>query len=243
MLTDQRRGHEIRSSPHTFEPISRVTTMISGDDVRAVTERSCHFLSGHVDRPWNVAVPDLDLTVSDLVAHIAQCGIWYTVDLIAGGRELEVISPTVDTAGPAEQLVVAVDVTFSMLALAVDTAPATSRGFHPFGSTDAEGFAAMGCDEILVHTADIAAALDVDWRPDDDIVGRVVARLFPWAPTGLDPWDTLLWCNGRAPLGDRPRLERWRWHCAPLAEWDGTVPSFVARSIGSSGVDRGTGLP
>jgi hypothetical protein len=39
-----------------------------------------------------------------------------------------------------------------------------------------------------------------------------------------DPWRLLLWANGRIALGERPRLQRWRWHCAPLSEWDGQPP-------------------
>jgi hypothetical protein len=124
-------------------------------------------------------------------------------------------------------LVESVDVCAALLAQSVDAAPPAARGFHPFGSTDPAGFVAMACDEILVHTADIAGAFGHGWQPDDHLAASVVARLFPWAPAGWPPWDTLLWCNGRRPLGDHPRLERWRWQCAPLEEWDGIVPAFV----------------
>ncbi|MGH2728617.1 MAG: hypothetical protein ACRDKS_16725, partial [Actinomycetota bacterium] len=59
-----------------------------------------------------------------------------------------------------------------------------------------------------------------------DVCARVLARLFPWAPRDAEPWAALLWANGRAPLGDRPRQSgEWVWHCKPLAEWDGTDPS------------------
>jgi hypothetical protein len=89
---------------------------------------------------------------------------------------------------------------------------------------DAEGFVAMGCDEILVHTGDIADGLGITAAPPTDLCARVLARLFPWAPKGTDPWPTLLWANGRAPLGDRGRLDAdWYWQCAPLSEWDGAV--------------------
>jgi hypothetical protein len=87
----------------------------------------------------------------------------------------------------------------------------------------------MGCDELLVHTYDIGRALGFDVRPDRDLAERVLRRLFPWAPDHVDPWVGLLWANGRVPLGDRPRLERWRWHCAPLDEWDGSMPSPPVR--------------
>ena len=55
------------------------------------------------------------------------------------------------------------------------------------------------------------------------------ARLFPWAPEGFRAWETFLWCNGRAPLGEHARQDDdWAWWCAPLSEWDGTVAKMQA---------------
>jgi hypothetical protein len=78
---------------------------------------------------------------------------------------------------------------------------------------------------ILVHTADAAAGLGVPFAPDPVLAARVVRRLFPWAPGHSDPWAVLLWSNGRAPLGERPRRAGWRWHGAPPDEWDGRDPA------------------
>ena len=50
------------------------------------------------------------------------------------------------------------------------------------GMADASGFAALACDEMLVHTADIAAVLGVGFDPPRGVCARVLARLFPWAP-------------------------------------------------------------
>jgi len=89
---------------------------------------------------------------------------------------------------------------------------------------DPSGFAAMGCDEILIHTADIAAGLGVVFQPTADLSARIVDRLFPWAPTDIDQWQTLLWANGRTWLPYLGHQEdNWYWQCAPLSEWDGTV--------------------
>jgi uncharacterized protein (TIGR03083 family) len=97
------------------------------------------------------------------------------------------------------------------------------RAFHPAGMADASGFVAMGCDEVLVHTGDIAAGLGVDFRPPEELARRVLARLFPWAPPDVHPWDALSWANGRRRLPGHERLgPDWYWHCAPLSEWDGT---------------------
>ncbi|WP_214368189.1 hypothetical protein [Pseudonocardia sp. H11422] len=66
-------------------------------------------------------------------------------------------------------------------------------------------------------------------EPDVRLAGRTLRRLFPWAPTDGRSWPTLRWANGRAPLRERPRLSERFWHCAPLEEWDGRTPEFLAR--------------
>ena len=95
---------------------------------------------------------------------------------------------------------------------------------------DACGFLAMGCDETLVHCWDAIRGLGGEFAAPADLAARVLGRLFPWAPTDTPPWQTLLWANGRVDLFGRfPRLgPDWVWHCAPLDEWDGTVPHEAA---------------
>jgi hypothetical protein len=92
------------------------------------------------------------------------------------------------------------------------------------GHMAGSGFAAMACDELLVHTDDAARGLGVPFTPPDGLVLATLTRLFPWAP-GTDPWPALLWCNGRVALPGLPRQSRWAWHCAPLEEWDGLNPA------------------
>lgn len=99
----------------------------------------------------------------------------------------------------------------AMLIALVRTAPADRRAYHRFGVSDAEGFAAMGAVEILVHTHDIATGLDLAWHPSAGLCDRVLARLFPDAPADADRWATLLWVTGRGELPGRERLTSWRW--------------------------------
>ena len=108
----------------------------------------------------------------------------------------------------------------ALLALAVDGADDNARGWHPFGIADRSGFAAMGCDEILVHGHDIASGLGVAYAPPADVAERTLRRLFPWAEAGDDAWRALLLANGRA-VDDVAADADWLWHCAPLAGWDG----------------------
>jgi hypothetical protein len=81
---------------------------------------------------------------------------------------------------------------------------------------DSAGFAAMGVVEVLIHTFDVVRGLNPadPWRPPGALAAPVIARLFPHAPSG-DPAEVLLYCCGRAALGDMPRQTQW--------QWDGTV--------------------
>jgi hypothetical protein len=96
----------------------------------------------------------------------------------------------------------------------------------------------MGCDEVLVHTHDIAMGLELPFTPSPDLCRRVLARLFPWAATTLtdvEPWSALLWANGRGALPQHPQLDPdWYWHCAPLDEWSGAVQTRTAPPAWSS---------
>ena len=73
--------------------------------------------------------------------------------------------------------------------------------------TDPSGFAAMGVNEILMHTRDITEGLGIPWYPPESLCMAVLARL-PDAPVG-DPVQALLWCTGRADLPGYPRVTSW----------------------------------
>ena len=124
-----------------------------------------------------------------------------------------------------DQLIATVTVFGSVLAHVVDGATPGRRGFHPDGPADATGFAAMACDEILVHTRDAALGLGLDYEPSEVLSGAVLRRLFPWAPKEADPWAALLWANGRVELPGLSRLVGWHRHSAPLSEEDGSPGS------------------
>lgn len=112
-----------------------------------------------------------------------------------------------------------------VLARVVDAAGPDERGFHDWGLADASGFAGMGCAEMLLHAGDVAEDQGLDWAPPSALADAVRVRLFPWAPDDTDPWAALLWATGRGELPGQDPVTSWRWHCAPLDEWDGTRPS------------------
>jgi hypothetical protein len=129
-----------------------------------------------------------------------------------GGAESSI---HVERAEGSASLLQAVEGCGALLAAMVTTASPDTRAWHPAGTSDPEGFAAMGVVEVLVHGHDAAQGLGVPWEPPADLCARALNRLFPDAPADALPWATLLWATGRAELPDRPRLSDWRWYSEP----------------------------
>lgn len=200
--------------------------MMNGNDIRAAAAACNRFLEASADADWSAPVPDLDFTVTSVVAHAAECGLWYSVDLWNGPDDDTAFTMGIPADASSAMLLASLNSSARVCAASVDSAPADQRGFHPAGSPDPSGFAAMACDELLVHTHDAARALGREFSPDPELARRTLARLFPWHDAGDDPWRTLLWANGRLDLPGQPNQTGWRWHCAPLAEWDGRQRPF-----------------
>ncbi len=195
---------------------------MTGDDLRSAASVAVELLRGTPDPA--APVPAVQTDVRGVVVHVASCLAWYAHDLAAGPRESTGFTPSWSEAATYPQLVRELGVAAEVLARVIDAAPPGARGWHPWGSPDPSGFAAIGSAELLVHAADVAVALGLDWFPPAALAAGLRARLFPWAPDDVDPWTAVLWATGRADLPGRPRVTSWRYHLAPLAEWDGTPP-------------------
>ena len=198
---------------------------VGPEDVRAAAEACRQALSGVVDLDWSKKAGGLDWSCRQTLEHIPSAQIFYASQLALQAKER-----LPRARGGEDQLTVAdvllsVEVNAAILEHVLRAAPASARAYHPAGMADPSGFAAMGCDEILIHTGDIAAGFEIDFKPPENLCGRVLARLFPWAPMDIGHWESLLWANGRVALpGKGPQDDNWRWHCAPLSEWDGQIP-------------------
>ena len=199
--------------------------MVTSDHVDWVAAECTAFLRSVADRNWGTEVLHLEWTVAEVVAHMAETCLWYAVDLAAGGPDLAIVEHRVEPEAAPELLVDTLATFARITAAVIDASPDDARGYHPYGPADPSGFAAMTCDELLVHTSDVGRGLEEPFAPSPDLPAAVVARLFPWAPEGIEPWDVLLWANGRTELRGHGRLTEWRWHSRPLSEWDGTVPA------------------
>jgi len=198
--------------------------IVGPEDVKAAAAVCREALSNFVDLDWSVRAGGLDWTCRQTLEHMPQTQLSYASQLaLAAKNRLPRARGGEDQLTIAE-LLLSVEVNAAILEHVLLATPASTRAFHPAGMADPSGFAAMGCDEILIHTADIAAGLEIDFKAPEELCGRVLTRLFPWAPTDVGHWDSLRWANGRLAMpGLGPQDENWRWHCAPLSEWDGQI--------------------
>jgi hypothetical protein len=182
-----------------------------------------------LDRDWSVRAGDLNWNCRRTLDHIVDTLFLYAAYLATRASERMAPPRNGDANASPARLLIAVDAAAAVLAEVCRAAPPETRAFHPAGLADISGWLGMACEEILLHTDDIAQGLGLPFRPPDDLSRRIAARIFPWAPTDAEPWAALRWAAGRASLPDRERLgPDWWWHCAPLAEWDGTIRKRTA---------------
>jgi hypothetical protein len=113
-------------------------------------------LTPHLHRDWSVRAGDLSWSCRETLLHAAD--VWYAVELSSQRRTW--LPPLLAwRAGlTPEEGLAAHDAAAALLAAVMRGVPPEARGYHG-QSTDAEGFAAMHCDEVLVHGYDIALGL------------------------------------------------------------------------------------
>lgn len=184
-------------------------------DVTDAAAQCTQFLSSSIDADWSAPIPGMELTITQAVAHISEGLLMYAVDLSSGAREITTLDVRVKPESSSADLVAILVAAARVVSRVIATAPPDVLGFHPLGSADPEGYAAMACDEMLIHTDDAAHGLGRVFEPDEALCARVHARLFPDALVEASPWDALRWANGRLALPGYPRREKWRWYSAP----------------------------
>jgi uncharacterized protein (TIGR03083 family) len=194
------------------------------NDLRRAVATAADALAPHTAADWSVRARDLEWSCSETLDHVITSLLWYAGNLATLATRRPGTVRDRDPNASTEHLLEALVLSGHILARVAEATPPGGRGYHRMGMADATGFVAMGCDETLVHTGDICAGLGVRFDPPGDLCAALVARLFPWAPEHDDPWERLLWCNGRIALPGHQRLGReWGWWSAPLDEWDGAV--------------------
>ena len=195
---------------------------MTGDDIRAAAAAARELFDRVPDPAARVPIVDTD--VVGVAAHIGSCLIWYAQDLAAGPVETTGFRLTQRPEAELPEMLRQLSAGAEVLARTVDAASPGDRGWHDWGIADPSGFAGMACAELLVHTGDVAADLGLPWTAPPELADAVLVRLFPWAPADGNPETALRWATGRAQLPGREAVTSWRWHCAPLDEWNGRQP-------------------
>ncbi|WP_141577936.1 hypothetical protein [Actinomadura sp. WMMA1423] len=206
------------------------TAPVTADDLDLAVRMAVATLREAPPRAWEAKAGSLEWDCWETVEHLSD-------DLFAYAAQLAPRTPPMDDevpfvwesrrpggpanaihadrdAGPAGLLQV-LDACGGMLSAVVRCTAPDVRAHHVFGAADAEGFAAMGIVEAVVHMYDLATGLGLPWEPPADLCARVLGRLFPDAPQDTDPWRTLLWATGRGDIPGRPRVTSWRWYGEP----------------------------
>lgn len=199
------------------------------DHVVSAAELSAAALAPHEGADWSARAGDLEWDVETTVVHVIGALTKETLYLASRSTRFIAISPgKFRNATPAE-LVGSILPAAHALANTADASPPRALAYHNTGMTDAEGYLAMGCAEVLLHTWDACRGLAVEFPGSHEVASAVLARTFPWVEPDLSggPWRTLLWAFGRIPLGDRPRLEAdgLPGLRQPLEDWNGTPPA------------------
>ncbi|NUR87781.1 MAG: hypothetical protein HOY71_27165 [Nonomuraea sp.] len=203
------------------------SALVTADDLDEAVRLAVDTLRDVPPGAWDDRAGTLEWTrwetvehlADDLFAYAAQLGLTVApldtyVPFVLERRRPEGPGNTIQAdpkAGPAGLLQV-LQACGALLSAVVRTAPPEARAHHGFGAADASASAAMGLVETLVHVHDVCGGLDLAWDPPAGLCARVLGRLFPDAPTGAEPWLTLLWATGRGELPGRSRVTEWRWY-------------------------------
>ncbi|MDH3499911.1 MAG: VOC family protein, partial [Acidimicrobiia bacterium] len=158
--------------------------MITTQDLNEAAAASVRGLAIMINADWSKPAGDLEWTCRRTVDHISDALMFYSVQLATRASVRVARARSGDAGADIGGLLGAIEGTAAILGRLGDEAGHAVRAFHPAGQADTEGFIAMGCDEILIHSYDVASGLGAEFKADDDLAARLIARLFPWAPSG-----------------------------------------------------------
>ena len=194
--------------------------IIRPEDVRTAGLICVETLWPARDRNWQKNAAGLEWTCRFTLDHIVGAVTAYAGDLAVRRPEQVEVLRKANTDQSINELLELVEVGSAVLSDVCAATPDGVRGYHPTGPSDWSGFAAMGCTEMLVHTDDICWAFQIEFNVDAELSQRILDRLFPWAPSGGNPWQTLRWATGRGYLQGQESIgPDWSWHSRPLTEW------------------------
>jgi hypothetical protein len=195
------------------------------DDALRAAAVAASALDPHVDTDWSVRAGGLDWSVETTVVHLLGALTKETLYLASRSTRFIAVGMMKFRDATPTELVGSIVPAARALANVARSTPKGVLAYHSTGMTDAEGYLAMGCAEVLVHTWDACCGLGDEFVGPSDLSSAILARTFPWVDAGESPWQTLLWAFGRVPLGDEaPVPDGLPGVRTPLEDWDGTPP-------------------
>ena len=200
---------------------------VSPDHVRRAAAICHDTLAPALEADWSIPAGPLTWTCRETLDHITDAIAYYCGQLAMQAPKRRPSIRNGDPAASVSDLLDSVVTSAGILAAVAGASQERDRAYHRMGMADAEGFLAMACEEILVHTWDIAQGFGFTVSVPDDLAQAVIHRIFPWAPTGCTPWEAQLWCSDRIELPGTGKIGQWGWHGAPIAEWDGQMHAAI----------------
>ncbi|WP_432040053.1 maleylpyruvate isomerase N-terminal domain-containing protein [Streptomyces cucumeris] len=200
-------------SPAAAAPVAAPPPARWTDLLKAATDTCLATLLEGADRDWSGHAHGLDWSCRQTLDHLALGLTGYTGLLVSRPDDRYItLFASLDPQAPVADCVEGLRIAATLLTSTVRDTPPDVRAWHPWGHSDAGGFAAMGITELVLHTDDITRALGIPWSPPGELCAAAVRRLFPDAPSGHEPLATLLWCTGRTALPGLPRRTAWQWN-------------------------------
>ncbi|MFC9293555.1 maleylpyruvate isomerase N-terminal domain-containing protein [Streptomyces sp. NPDC057011] len=183
------------------------------DLITEATAFSTAVLDKCTDQDWSRPAGELEWSCYQTISHLTQAVFGYSALLIARPTDRYIgLRFSVDEGTPPELAVEGIRIGGALLNSTLRETGPDVRAYHPWGTGDAAGYGAMHVLEVLVHSRDIAQGFGLDQPLPDELCAPTVERLFPQAPAGFSPSETLLWCTGRAELPGLGRQKDWRWY-------------------------------
>src|SRR5438445_480517 len=157
----------------------------SPDELIRVADLCLAALEPVAGSDWTARAGRLEWSCRQTLEHL--CSLAYTSQLATRAQSFRPMALQVVQAAPIDQLLWTMHVGAVVLAEVARAAPPAARAFHPAGMADASGWVAMGMDEWLIHTGDIAAGLAGanDGTSGPDAIGKTPwGAAAVWGPRG-----------------------------------------------------------
>src|SRR5437763_620421 len=130
------------------------TPLLSPNDLLTTADVCRQALTPVLRDDWSVRAGDLDWDCRRTLHHMGDAPALYAVHLASRAQQPLPLARNGDPTRSVSDLLTVLQALAAVLAEVVRATPPGTRAFHPAGMADASGFIAMGCEEMLMHTAD-----------------------------------------------------------------------------------------